>query len=136
LKLAGYHLKAANSGIISPNFHENLQIMNEINIALKFSKLKKRIIIIGHLPCGFATAKNLTIYDCIELMIRGRSAILQQFKEFDINVSVAVQVDYRTLDETEKVQNTYHIETSMWEDFKAKNNCQFSDNLFGRAKAN
>lgn len=138
LKLAGYQLMAASSRIISPMFKQNLQIMDELNKGIKLGKISKRVIIYGHYPCGLAAVENLTLHDCLELKIRGRSAILQTFNDRGLNVSVAMQVDFRTCngEANLKGQKTYHIETSAWEEYKSQRGYAPSPNLFSRAANN
>lgn len=115
----GLPLQAVSSRIINPDFKTHLSLLNSIKVALGMSKIESRVINLGHYPCGVAKANNLSLRDCLELKVRSRSTISNALSDYNLNFSVAMQVDFTT-SSCGKFKNTYHVETSRWVDYAAE----------------
>ncbi len=103
IKFAGAHVFAANSTIVDERFNENLFIRDQVSKGIKLGKIKKKLMLIGHYPCGLAGELNLNLYDALLLQLFGAEEL--QFHFHDIRVSNLFHVDYRN-----GVKRTYHLD--------------------------
>lgn len=116
-RLHGLAFRLAPS-LVTERFHEDEMMMGEIEEAIQLDKLRRRVMIVGHMPCGKARKHGLSLFDCIELYVRGRQNIRTRFPQ--LTVSCHLHVDYTDSPQRELSKRTYHIETSLWPKYAAE----------------